>query len=109
MIETVNILIEKHELGYIATSQEIYKIISDEYGTKPGSIIPSDYCYNRINNGISLDKPAIFEYIKRGQYKCLGLNFLYNGEIYHKAKDMPEILVGQCVNGERFLNDRLNK
>ncbi|MCK9216876.1 MAG: DUF4268 domain-containing protein [Firmicutes bacterium] len=109
MIETVNTLIENHGLGYIATSQEIYKIISDEYGTKPGSIIPSDYCYNRINNGISLDKPAIFEYITRGKYKCLGLDYLYNGEIYHKAKDMPEILVGQCINGERFLNDILNK
>lgn len=109
VIETVNNLIEDYGLGYIATSQEIYKIILDEYGTKPGSIIPSDYCYNRINNGISLDKPTLFEYIKRGQYKCLGMDYPYNGAIYHKAKDMPEILVGKCVNGERFLNERLNE
>lgn len=104
MIQVVNQLIKEFGINHVISSKEIYQIIFIEYGTNSNSIIPSDYCYNRVNKGIKLDKPALFESLGKGQYKCLGLKYPYNGPIYHKAKGEDEILVGQCVNGVRTID-----
>ena len=53
----------------------------------PSSIIPSDYCYNRVNNGIDpIQKPVLFKYRGHNQYLCLGTDNPYNGDVYHKPK-----------------------
>lgn len=103
MTEIVNALSSRFGTDYVITLQELYRIFFDKYGTKQGSIIPSDYCYNRVNNGITLKKPALFEFLGDGNYRCLGLYYPYNGSIYHKPKGQEEFIVGKCINGERII------
>ena len=96
MIHAVNAIISEHGIKYIATRKELISLLQNAYHITPGSIIPSDYCYNRINDGISLSKPALFEHVGTGRYRCLGENYPYNGTIYHK-----DLVAGICENGER--------
>lgn len=103
MIALANNMAAEFGSEHVLTLREIAGVLEERYGTKEGSIIPSDYCYNRINDGINRNKPAVFEYLGRGRYRCLGEHFPYNGPIYHKPKSMPEIVIGKCVNGERLI------
>ena len=96
MIAAVQEIIAANGVGYIATTAELRKFIQEKYNIVSGSIIPSDYCYNRVNNGISLSKPTLFEHVDHGKYRCLGENYPYNGIIYHKDQ-----VIGSCVNGVR--------
>ncbi len=85
------------------TRGEIIEKVHHKFGRTKESIIPSDYCYNRLNNGISYDKqPHLFEYIYDKKYIYLGLNFPYTGKIFHKPKGCPEICVGELINGVRM-------
>lgn len=71
-----------------------------KHGCNPGSIIPSDYCYNRINNGIDFENLLhIFEFKGNGRYKYLGENYPYSGTIFHKPKGGLEIAIGKWSNG----------
>lgn len=88
--------VDTYGLGYIATRAELINFVHDKYDIKKGSIIPSDYCYNLINDGIDLSKPTIFEHVGRGSYRCLGENYPYNGKVYHN-----EQMVGLCEDGSR--------
>lgn len=81
---------------YIATTAELKHFVHTNYKINKSSIIPSDYCYNLINNGIDLSKPTLFEHISRGKYRCLGKNHSYNGNVYHNGQ-----IVGICKDGER--------
>lgn len=103
MVEIVDGLTKNFGVDYVITTRELYEIFFKRFGRKEGSVIPSDYCYNRVNNGITLNKPAVFEFLGRGQYRCLGSNYPYNGAIYHKPKGQGEFIVGKCVNGERII------
>jgi 5-methylcytosine-specific restriction endonuclease McrA len=104
IIELANEMVDKFGTDYIIELREIYRILYQKYGTNEGSIIPTDYCYNRVNNGIQIDKkPAVFEYIERGHFRCLGVNYPYNGLIYHKPKQGDEIVVGKCIEGKRII------
>lgn len=98
MIAAVQELIATHGIGYIMTTDQLVKFIHTNYKMTERSIMPPDYCYNRINNGIGLTKPTLFEYLDRGQYKCLGEGYPYNGDVYHK-----EMVVGVCENGVRWI------
>lgn len=79
---------------------EIQTILNNKFKTNIRSIIPSDYCYNRLNNGIKFDK-HIFIYLERNLYKCVGENYKYTGKVYHKPlKTNLEIEVGEWINGK---------
>ena len=81
------------------STQELKKLISEKYSIKEGSVIPSDYCYNRVNDGIHpAQKPMLLEYLARGHYCCWGLNYPLDRPVYHKDK-----IVGKCENGKRVL------
>jgi len=73
-----------------------------KYGINPGSIIPSDYCYNRINDGIEFRRDnRLFRYLGYNQYEYLGEGYPYSGYIYHKpVKSKKEVIVGEWINGE---------
>ena len=96
MIAAVDEIIAHHGTEYIATRQELLTLLHHKYGVATGSIIPSDYCYNRVNDGIALSKPTLFEHVEAGRYRCLGEHFPYNGSVYHK-----DLVVGTCENGVR--------
>ena len=96
MVIAVQEMIDTYGHGYVATRAELKDFILDKYNIADGSMIPSDYCYNRVNDGIALSKPTLFEYLGRNSYRCLGENYPYSGDIYHK-----EQIAGICQNGER--------
>ena len=93
---------KKYNITHI-TTKEIKELLQREFGTSEGSILPSDFCYNRYNEGIKFDK-HIFEYIKKGVYSYLGENYQYNGRIIHKPKgSKTEEVVGYWENGKKFM------
>lgn len=84
------------QIGAEFTTQEIINKVVIKHGCNPVSIIPSDYCYNRINNGIDFENYLhIFEFIGNRTYKYLGENYLYSGTIFHKPKGGFEIAIGK--------------
>lgn len=89
------------EIGTVYSRQEAISKVVSKFGCNESSIIPSDYCYNRINNGIDFDNYLhIFEYTHDKKYKYLGVDYPYNGKIYHKPKGEIELPVGEWVNGQ---------
>lgn len=59
-------------LGTRMKRQEIIDLIHNRFGTKPSSIIPSDYCHNMSNQGISDDHAAFFLNVGTGLYEYVG-------------------------------------
>lgn len=96
MILAVQNLIAGQGLGCVVSRADLLHLLHEKYQVAAGSVIPSDYCYNRINDGIALKKPTLFEFLGGGQYRCLGEGYPYNGKIYHKDQ-----VVGECKNGHR--------
>ena len=103
MATIANELADEFEYDHIITRSELQSIMRQRFGVASGSVIPSDYCYNRLNNGITLEKPTLFEFLGGGRYRCLGENYCYNGPIKHRPRgsNVDEI-VGQCIDGERI-------
>lgn len=105
ILEMVKDAFKDCEIGTVLTRQEIVDKVVLKYGCNPSSVIPSDYCYYRLNNGIDFRNYLhIFEYFNRSSYKYLGENYPFNGKIYHKPKSGQEIVVGEWVNGTVKLN-----
>ena len=98
MVAAVREIVKNHGIGHIVTRKELLCLLHEQYDVAIGSIIPTDYCYNRINDGITLSKPTLFEYLEVGEYRCLGEDYPYNGNIYHK-----DLVVGNCVDGKRLI------
>ena len=98
-----NELADEFECEHIITRSELQNIMRQRFNVTPGSVIPSDYCYNRLNNGITLKKPTLFEFLGGGRYRCLGENHCYNGPIKHRPRGSSiDEIVGQCIDGERI-------
>ena len=85
----------------IFTASYIKNELHEKYGTNPTSVIPSDFCYNRINDGIMFRKDTrLFKYIRRNSYEYIGNRFPYTGIICHRPhKSKTDIIVGEWLNG----------
>lgn len=100
-IEEVKETFKNVAIGTVLTTSEVKHRVCEKFGRNPGSVIPTDYCYNRYNNGIDLEKHLkIFEYTTEKTFKYLGENYPYTGKIYHKPKSDNEVCVGELVNGK---------
>lgn len=83
----------------IYSLSEILTILNTKFNTNKRSIIPSDYCYNRLNKGIKFNK-HIFIYLERNLYKYVGENYKYTGKVYHKPrKSRLDVVVREWKNG----------
>lgn len=70
---------------------------------KKGSILPTDYCYNRYNNGLGdFSGHHLFEYTEDKQFRVLGEKYPYTGNVMHKPKGEPEYIWGHWVVGEFY-------
>ena len=83
------------------TRAEICKIVTDLYGNI--EVIPSDYCNNRTNKGINIDKNlkeqrCLFEYIGRNRYRYIGVGKMFSGNLYQKPRGEVECIVGKIKN-----------
>jgi len=104
--DKVRKVFDSSHFGETLTGEQIIDRIEAAYprtdtdkGTNRTSIIPSDYRYNIVNNGITF-KFHYFEYLRdarRGepQYKVLGEDFDYEGAIFWKKE-----IVGEWLKGE---------
>lgn len=99
MEKTVKEQIKDFSLKYINkefTTDDIKGELNKRYGTPFNSVIPTDYCYNSTNNGISFDlNTRFFEKIDGGLFKSLGPNYPYNGNVMNKKG-----LFGHWSDGE---------
>lgn len=87
-------------INTVFSRSEIIELVTSKYNRNPTSIIPSDYCYNRLNKGINYEKYLhIFEYTEDKKYRYLGLNYPYTGKIIHKPKGGFEVVVGELKKG----------
>lgn len=101
VIEEIIETFRNTKIGAEFSTSEIKKMVHEKFGREKGSIVPTDYCYNRVNNGINfIDHLKIFEYISKGNFRYLGKNYLYSGKVYHQPKNEPEICVGEFINGK---------
>lgn len=88
--------------GMVFQSGFLKDELRKKYGRNRASVIPSDYCYNRVNSGIEFGMESrLFIYVERNTYEYVGEGFPYTGLIYHKPKkSKSEIAVGEWINGE---------
>ena len=95
--------------GMILTTSDIKELVHDKFGRKKGSIMPSDYCYNRLNAAIAIsfdEYKHIFIMIGFGEYKYVGENYPYTGFVYCKPQgEREEKIVGEWKNGELILGE----
>jgi len=95
----------KEQEGKRFSAAEIKNRVSAEFGTNEISIIPSDYCYNRINNGIPFNK-HLFIRLSKGEYKYIGENHPYTGWIHRRLKrGKAEEIAGRWENGSFELSE----
>jgi hypothetical protein len=64
-----------------------------------GSILPADYCYNRINKAPYSFHFPVFEWVERGKFRYLGPNYNYTGSIFWKPRGESERKVGEWKSG----------
>lgn len=85
--------------------QEIIDFVLEKYpDTNATSIIPTDYCYNRINKDKSSFTLRFFEQTEKGMFVHLGVKFPYTGSIFWKGEE-----VGKWDQGEyKLWNDPRN-
>lgn len=83
--------------GKVFSRDEIIEAVVISFpGTNKGSVIPSDYCYNKTNKGNGFGFPfPLFEYYDGGTYKYLGVDFPYTGKAFWKGS-----IIGEWTNGE---------
>jgi hypothetical protein len=70
-----------------------------ECGCARKSVLPSDHCYDRVNDGLPPDHTPMFVHAGRGLYRFLGPGYPYTGPRYHHPKGRPPVLVGVWVDG----------
>ncbi|MEK5232775.1 hypothetical protein MHB42_13490 [Lysinibacillus sp. FSL K6-0232] len=96
--------------GDIITATAIKGLLEKKYGVNKSSVLLSDYCYNRYNEGVLFTK-HLFQYIDHNMYQYLGENALYTGLIFQKKKGQAnECIVGEWINGVKYVKrDGLSK
>ena len=101
MRTVVKEIVSEYGIRYKISLKEFYELLGARFGTNSGSVIPSDYCYNRTNKGIDfLKKPRLLNFLGDGIYECLGENYPFNGCVYTCEKgSTEEIEVGVWDNG----------
>lgn len=98
----INGYIEKNGIGNIVTKQELAIMVNEIMPVKSNSFLPSDYCYNRTNKGITFETHVhLFELMDDAHYKVLGENYLYSGPVLGRKEDGQGYEIkGVWVNGE---------
>jgi hypothetical protein len=82
---------------------EIIDLVLQKYpGTNRTSILPADYCYNRINKGIKFNF-HVFESLPDGTYKFLGLNYPFTGPVLWKGEQVGTMKNGRYTSGKPII------
>lgn len=93
-------------VGTLLTAAEIRRCVAEAFGTNPSSVIPSDYCYNRLNLGVPDPKP-LFLRVGAGEYQFVGPAYQYSGLVYGRPRGTTtDRVVGERVEGVLRLYDQ---
>ena len=85
------------------TAGDIKSELEQRHGTNPASVIPSDYCYNRWNHGVTTQKPILIR-VGLGEYRFIGPDQPYSGFIYGRPRgETEDHVVGEWKKGYRKL------
>ena len=99
-------IVSAYGAHYKISLKEIYELLSARFKTNSNSIIPSDYCYNRVNKGIAFEKkPHLFKFLGDGMYECLGEGYPFTGDV-ENAND--SVVVGSWEDGVFHKNANWN-
>ena len=100
-------IVSEYGPHYKISLKEIYELLGARFNTNSNSIIPSDYCYDRVNKGIEFEKkPHLFKFLGDGMYECLGENFLFTGDVENASDN---VVVGEWQNGVFRKNANWNR
>ncbi len=103
--EQIKDVMGTYEVEDIVSAKEVLDAVVQKFNVKRNSILLSDFCYNRTNDGIDFNR-HIFEYLSPGQYKYLGENYKYSGLIYHKPKrQKKDMVVGRWEGGVKKMDN----
>ena len=88
IVQEIEEYLSTKKINDIITTKEFKEYLSKTYHRSDGSYIPSDYCYNRTNEGIDYSKqPHYFLYLKRGIYKYVGKNYNFTGIVEQNPRN----------------------
>jgi hypothetical protein len=88
---------------HLHISDEIKSNMQKWHGANPTSVIPSDYCYNRWNYGVTSQKPILIR-VGPGEYRYIGPDQPYSGLIYGRPRgEKEDQVVGEWKKGQRTL------
>ncbi|MBK8070450.1 MAG: hypothetical protein IPK27_23400 [Rhodanobacteraceae bacterium] len=82
---------------------ELAEMVSAECGCPRHSVIVSDHCYNRTNDGIPSNNDPMFEHVgaeRSGLYLFPGRGANYNGPQWHYPKGGVPRVVGHWIKGK---------
>ena len=104
--KVVNDFVSINGTGTIMSVNQLYDMVAGVYFIKRISFLPSDYCYNRTNEGLVFDSHVhLFEWIEAGKYRLLGQGYPYSGTVYCRRRgDSVDTVYGHWNNGI-FHND----
>ncbi|MEX0715519.1 MAG: HNH endonuclease signature motif containing protein [Planctomycetaceae bacterium] len=92
---------------------EIEEQVVEECGAERGSVNARDYCYNRKNKDVLLNKkrPMFeYDYDTPPHYRFLGFDHPYSGLCYqHPKGGGSRQVIGHWVNGEYFPGDEMRR
>ncbi len=82
---------------------EIVREVVAACGCAPGSVLPADHCYDRINDSVGVVDVPLFVHAgadNSGRYWFVGRDHAYTGPRYHCPKGGPPRQVGESVHGD---------
>ena len=103
--ELVEEYVREHGDATVMNRREFMDFIHETYENisyEKNNVSPSDICYNQYNNGL-VDFPGLLlclECIGKSEFRLLGKNYPYTGEVYQYMNTKSETVVGSWVEGK---------
>ncbi len=94
----------RHKYGDAIPRLDLKAVAAKLGGYEESSIIPSDHCYEMINQDRSSFVFHLFVRHGPGTYKFLGSVYPYSGPVFWKPKGQPPRQVGHWENGRHSLS-----
>jgi len=90
----------------LLTAFEIKRRVVERFGTNPGSVIPSDHCYNRWNRGIKIRDP-LFVRVGTSEYRFIGPGQPFTGLIFGRPRGCDaDQIVGEWIDGKATIYEQ---
>lgn len=96
--EQLKAVMDNHPARQLAT-HAIKNLVAARFGANKNSIVPSDYCYRLVNQGISFNQ-HLFIYRSHSKYEYVVANYRYTGTDYERRRGVTnDQLVEEWENG----------